>query len=68
MTGPSHPSVASTRDASAALVACPQCDSPAYFCDKSDHGTVNGPAIHCRRSPAHNAFDPSEFPRWRFHV
>lgn len=49
---------------SAALLACPQCGNPAYFCDKSDHGTVDGPAIHCERYPHHNAFDPDEFPRW----
>lgn len=43
---------------------CPECDSPGYLCAKSDHGTVDGPALHCTRFPRHNEFDVAEFARW----
>lgn len=44
--------------------ACPTCGNPAYLCTTSDHGAVDGPALHCRAFPYHNEFDPSDFGRW----
>lgn len=50
----------------ASSLSCPQCGSDAFWCDKSDHGAVDGPAMHCHRSPYHNDFDPSRFAEWGY--
>lgn len=52
------------RQASRSTFVCPHCDGDAYLCDASDHGSANGPAIHCREKPHHNEFDRAEFSRW----
>jgi hypothetical protein len=51
-------------DYASAVLTCPDCGGKGYHCAKSDHGAVDGPALHCHRSPHHNAWTEEQFARW----